>query len=265
MKKVVMMATVLLMAASCTKKESFDLRAEYMDMSAAFEQFVDSVSANSASQEEAAEAIMPKYEAFVNEVCALLSEHMGEAYSDSLFVDIFPWLEDEQKAALAAKVTDDMRCNPMVADVMDSYENEVRTSVGQPFVEICGLTADGQELKVSELVGKTDYVLVDFWASWCGPCRRLMPTLKELYAEFHPQGKLDILGLSVDADEAAWQKAIQDDELPWHHARETREAPYNPSDLYGVVGIPTTILIDKNGTIVARSAEEEELRAILAK
>ena len=124
---------------------------------------------------------------------------------------------------------------------------------------------DGTPLALNELVGTTDYVLVDFWASWCGPCRRLMPALKELYTSYHPSGKLEILGVSCDRDEAAWLKAIEEDMLPWQHIRDQRTEQYNPCDKYGISAIPTTILINKEGIIVGRNLNEAEIEEILSK
>ena len=75
------------------------------------------------------------------------------------------------------------------------------------YINITGVTPDGQELSLSAVVGKTDYVLLDFWASWCGPCRRFIPVLKEMYAS-QPAGRLQILSCSVDEDAMAWRVAL---------------------------------------------------------
>ena len=263
MKKALLLVAAVLMVVSCSKKDEQTLRTQYEVIGADFEAFCDSVSQN-CTQEEAMELIMPRYEAFMQEIYNLLDEHMGEDYSDSLFCDVFPMLEPEQKEQLVAKVTDKMRENETLASLLGIYEKQQATGKGKHFTEITAPRADGSLLSVSELVGKTDYVLVDFWASWCGPCRRLMPSLKELYAEFHPQGKLDILGVSVDQDEEAWLKAVADDQLPWHQVRNQEEESGNPADAYGVQFIPTTVLIDREGTIVARGEDEAVLRAIIA-
>ena len=76
---------------------------------------------------------------------------------------------------------------------------------GAYFTDIMGVTPEGAELALSELVGQTDYVLVDFWASWCGPCRRFIPVLKEMYNSM-PEGRLQIISCSVDQEEAAWRR-----------------------------------------------------------
>ena len=185
--------------------------------------------------------------------------------SDSIVVSHFYMLTPEQKAELFAAIPAERLEMPILQPVYEEYQIELLTSAGNPYLDIVSLKADGTELALSDLVGKTDYVLVDFWASWCGPCRRLMPALKELYESYNPSGKLEILGVSCDRDEAAWLKAIEEDMLPWKHIRDQRAEPYTPSDTYGISAIPTTILINKEGVIVGRNLNEAEIEAILSK
>ena len=128
------------------------------------------------------------------------------------------------------------------------------------YINITALTPEGTELSLSDLVGKTDYVLVDFWASWCGPCRRFVPVLKEIYAS-QPEGRLQILSCSVDQDIMAWQVALGEEQMPWPQIRE--DANHLCSDKYGVQFIPHTILIDKEGKIIGVNLEEPELEEVL--
>lgn len=128
------------------------------------------------------------------------------------------------------------------------------------YTDIIGVTPEGAELSLSELIGKTDYVLLDFWASWCGPCRRFIPVLKEIYAG-QPEGHLQILSCSVDQDIMAWKVALGEEQMPWPQMREDADHPC--SDKYGVQFIPHTVLIDRDGRIVAVNPEEPELEEIL--
>ena len=130
------------------------------------------------------------------------------------------------------------------------------------FVDIKGLTPEGTELSLSDLVGETDYVLVDFWASWCGPCRRFIPVLKELYAS-QEDGHFEILSCSVDQDVMAWQVALNEEQMPWPQIREDED--HMCSDKYNVQYIPHTVLIDKEGKIIGVNLEEPQIQEILFK
>jgi thiol-disulfide isomerase/thioredoxin len=202
-------------------------------------------------------------EDFITQGYTILMENIEDETSDSIVLSHFYMLSPEQKEELFAAIPAERLETAILQPIHEEYLVELKTSAGNPYIDITSLKADGTALALSELVGKTDYVLVDFWASWCGPCRRLMPVLKELYTSYHPSGKLEILGVSCDRDEAAWLQAIEEDELPWLHIRDQRTEEYNPCDQYGISAIPTTILINREGVIVARNPNEAELEEIL--
>jgi thiol-disulfide isomerase/thioredoxin len=128
------------------------------------------------------------------------------------------------------------------------------------YIDITGMTLEGTELSLSEMVGQSDYVLLDFWASWCGPCRRFIPVLRDYYSRFGGD-RLEILSCSVDQDERAWREAMNEERLPWQQIRE--DANHLCSDKYNVQFIPHTVLIDRHGHIVGVNLEEPELEAIL--
>ena len=132
--------------------------------------------------------------------------------------------------------------------------------VGGMFIDFTAVTPEGTELSLSELVGQTDFVLVDFWASWCGPCRRLIPVLKEIYHS-QPAGRLQIFSCSVDREEELWRKALEEEQMPWAQARE--DEAHECSDRYGVEFIPHTVLIDREGKILGINLEEPEIEEIL--
>lgn len=116
---------------------------------------------------------------------------------------------------------------------------------------------DGKMIKLSDFRGK--YLLIDFWASWCGPCRRENPNVVKLYKEV--QGKdFDILGVSLDNSREAWLKAIKDDGLVWNHVSDVKGWDNRVAKLYGVNSIPHTVLLDKDGVIIANNLRGEALR-----
>ncbi|MGN0235482.1 MAG: TlpA family protein disulfide reductase [Paludibacteraceae bacterium] len=196
-------------------------------------------------------------EAFIPTAFDFLMAHLGEEYSDSVFLDMYGILSDEQIEEAFNAMPESMFQNENLALKHERFLATKNTQAGCPYIDFQLPQPDGELLALSELVGQTEYVLVDFWASWCGPCRRLLPVLKEIYAA-QPAGKLQILGVSVDQEETDWLKALDEEQLPWRQVRDT-VADNSPSDQYGVMYIPTTLLINKEGTIIARNPSEEEI------
>lgn len=120
---------------------------------------------------------------------------------------------------------------------------------------------DGRPISLSSLRGKV--VLIDFWASWCRPCRMEMPNVKKAYATFHPKG-FEILGVSLDRDKGAWTGAIQQDGLPWKHVSDLAFWDNAAAQLYGVSSIPYTVLLDRDGKVIAKNLRGAALEAKLA-
>lgn len=137
----------------------------------------------------------------------------------------------------------------------------VDPKIGDPFVDFEMPNADGQTEKLSDLKGKV--ILLEFWASWCGPCAWENPNLKEAYENYKEQG-FEIFAVSMDFEKDSWLRAIEEQKLDWHHVSEM-ETHFNTAALiYGINGIPDNILIDPNGIIVARDLRGEELNEKLA-
>ena len=131
-------------------------------------------------------------------------------------------------------------------------------AVGQPYADFGLETPQGEVLKVSD-VHDGNVLLIDFWASWCGPCRRANPEVVEIYKDYNEQG-FEILGVSLDRNEESWLKAIEDDQLTWHHISDLKYWQSAGAELYGVPAIPHTVLVDRNGIISAKNLHGDELR-----
>jgi thiol-disulfide isomerase/thioredoxin len=123
-----------------------------------------------------------------------------------------------------------------------------------------GMTPDSSTYSMRQLRGQV--VLVDFWASWCGPCRRENPNVKAMYQKYHDRG-FEVLGVSLDRDHAAWVKAINDDGLTWKHISDLKGWQSGHAALYSVSSIPQTLLLDREGRIIERNLRGEALGAKL--
>jgi peroxiredoxin len=131
-----------------------------------------------------------------------------------------------------------------------------RVEIGQPAVDFTMNDTEGKPVALSSLYGK--YLLVDFWASWCGPCRQENPNVVKAYKKYHSKG-FDILGVSFDKTQEKWMKAIQDDNLTWHHVSDLKYWGCEAGKLYGIRSIPSNILLDPNGVIIAKNLRGDAL------
>lgn len=149
-------------------------------------------------------------------------------------------------------------------DILRDYAKTLeRVSVGKLAPEFSARTPDDKELALSEVLNHNKYVLVDFWASWCGPCRRENPNVVKAYNQFRDKG-FTVLGVSLDKSKTAWQKAIETDGLVWQHVSDLKYWASEPANLYGVRVIPSNFLVDSSGKIVARNLRGEDLISFLS-
>jgi len=131
-----------------------------------------------------------------------------------------------------------------------------KVEAGKPAQEFTQSTPDGKKVKLADYKGK--YVLIDFWASWCGPCRAENPNLLKQYKMYNGKG-FDILGVSLDKDRDPWVKAVAQDALPWTQVSDLKGWNNEVAVLYGIRGVPATFLVDPSGKIIATDLRGETL------
>ncbi|MBR3408942.1 MAG: TlpA family protein disulfide reductase [Paludibacteraceae bacterium] len=252
----ILVAAVVLSACG---REQKPLKQQFHEMDSALtEQYREAAEAEDQAAMDSIEAL------YYAQLFELVTQNPEDEWEDSLLLMTFRQFTPEQKDSILSLLSPAMLQGEIMQALVSKYETEKATSVGHDYVDIMGVQPDGTELKLSELVGKTDYVLLDFWATWCGPCCRLLPRLKALYDSL-PEGRLEVLGVNCDDNKDAWRKKIEEDQLRWRHITTGESKQNDAYNAYGVEGIPTTILIDREGKIVHRSyGEEEEIRKIVA-
>lgn len=135
-------------------------------------------------------------------------------------------------------------------------EASQKTAIDALAPDFEGMTPDGKILKLSSFKGK--YVLIDFWASWCGPCRQENPNVVKVYNQYKSKG-FEILGVSLDQEREKWVGAIAEDKLTWPHVSDLKGWRSTIAGLYGVQGIPQNFLIDKEGKIMAKALRGQGL------
>ena len=146
--------------------------------------------------------------------------------------------------------------------IIEAYLNlNEEPKIGEKFIDFEMADLNGNLQKLSELKGKT--IFLDFWASWCAPCRKENPNLVKTYHTFKSKG-FEIFAVSLDENKEKWIKAIENDKLNWYHVNDFKGNGNKASLIYGVEGIPDSFLIDQNGIIIARDLRGAELNEKLS-
>lgn len=153
--------------------------------------------------------------------------------------------------------------NPYVGSFLMMAQSQQARAVGTSLKDIAIPDAKGKMHKLSEYVGKKQYVLVDFWASWCGPCCREMPNVVEAYKKYKSKG-LEIVGVSLDQKKEPWLAAVEKMGMTWPQLSDLKAWKCEAAALYGVQAIPSNILFDKDGKIIATDLTGARLQQKLA-
>ncbi|MEO2060658.1 MAG: redoxin domain-containing protein [Mesonia sp.] len=179
----------------------------------------------------------------------ILSDMMnGKSLSTNKFKELFENLDEEVKNSEIGK------------QLNETIQKATATAVGSKAPEFSAPTPEGEQLALKDALGKI--TIVDFWASWCKPCRIENPNVVKLYNEYHDKG-LNIIGVSLDKNgqKDKWLKAIEDDGLTWQHVSNLQYWQGPVAQLYNVRSIPATFILDENGVIIAKDLRGEALRA----
>lgn len=213
------------------------------------------------------EAAGKKYEEIDSTVTAAVRKYIDSnptrLTSGKLLFDYrYNFDEDEQNAIIAA-ADSTFKSVPGIDKIIERLEVLKTVAVGKKFADFEQPNVKGETHKLSEYVGNGKIALIDFWASWCPPCRAEMPNLVALYQQYKGKG-FEIVGVSLDSKQEAWEKGIKDLKITWPQLSDLEGWKNSGAALYAVNSIPHTVLVDKDGTILAKDLRGDELKAKLA-
>ncbi|MCW3464614.1 TlpA disulfide reductase family protein [Chitinophaga nivalis] len=172
--------------------------------------------------------------------------------SDALMNDADPYIVEKAFNGLSAPLKE----SPAGKRLAKSIETGKRTAVGAIAPDFAQADTSGKEVRLSSLRGK--YLLIDFWASWCGPCRAENPNVVKAFEQYKDKGFM-ILGVSLDSKKENWLSAIATDQLNWLQVSDLKSWGNEVARLYGVSGIPQNFLLDPQGKIVAKNLRGDAL------
>lgn len=207
----------------------------------------------------------------IKEVEAKMLSVMKEGIQSNLssllgvyLLDSFNYYMDyDELEELLVQVPANLQNHQVIVKLNNLITVSKNTAVGEKFVDFEMNDPQGNLVKLSDYAGKGKLVLVDFWASWCRPCREEMPALVEAYAKYKDKN-FEIVGVSLDTQEDAWSKGIEQLNITWPQMSDLKRFESEGVKLYAIRSIPHVVLIDGEGTIVSRGLHGGELQEKLA-
>lgn len=180
-----------------------------------------------------------------------------------VFLDRGRSFDQSQLGEIVPLVSENVKTNPKFKKIENRFQALQTTAVGKKFTDLKSQTTDGKDIALSDYAGKDKYVLVDFWASWCPPCRKEMPELVKIYNQYKSKG-FEIVGVSLDSKLENWEKGIKDLKITWPQMSDLKYWDTELGAAYAVNSIPHMVLLDKDGTIIAKGINAQELSEKLA-
>ena len=169
------------------------------------------------------------------------------------------YIDNKDRLRLIQQMPDELRQRPLIKQLEATIATAAMTAEGSKMPAFSQPSPDGSTINIMDEVSKNKVTIIDFWASWCGPCRQEMPFMVELYKQLHDKG-LGIVGVSLDNNEADWTTAIKQLQLPWPQMSDLEGWDNAAAKQFDITSIPHTIVVDQKGTILRRGLRGEQLR-----
>lgn len=223
--------------------------------------------AQASNDEATMNALMDEFGKMQSEIMAMTAsfpEKNPKSFLSVLFLDNMfnqPDVDIEKIKTVYNGLDASLKATKPGKTVKSKIDNFKSIAIGSMAPEFSAPNPDGKVISLKESLGKI--TIIDFWASWCGPCRKENPSVVALYNEYHSKG-LNIIGVSLDKDAAKWKEAIAKDNLTWNHISNLKFWSDPIAELYNIKSIPATFILDANGKIIARDLRGAELRAKVA-
>ena len=216
--------------------------------------------ATEAEREEAMETYNRYQEDVENMKNALVAEAPVSHFALYLLSQEYMYLETDSLSGLM----DAYKADPAfaVAELDEYLQKELSLSVGNKAPDFTLNNPDGEPVTFSEFYKGNKVTMLDFWASWCGPCRNFNPTLVKIYKKYHKLG-FDIIGVSLDRDKDSWIEGIKEDGLTWTQVSDLKFWQSEVGQLYNVSFIPQNVFVDAEGNIIGRKVAEEDIEILL--
>ena len=226
----------------------------------AFQTVMQSLKMDSLKMDSLSKIFQPPYENIMARTNILMAQKIIKNTSMYSSIMAIQGMEPDKFTdiykALAAGLMKKFPTDKTVRIFNESVNKALATIDGQEAPEINLPSPVGKEIALSSFRGKI--VLVDFWASWCGPCRKDMPNIVNIYKKYKDKG-FEIYGVSLDQDKSHWVEAIAKDGITWPQVSDLKYWDSEPAKMYGVQGIPFTVLLNKEGKIIAKGLRGAEL------